>query len=148
MRDSSGKIGRWLNFLSQFKFTVHHRPGNSQEMLVADILSRMIEGIPQTTEEEVAVQLEKPVLRLYKGLTSPVLWHWFSVEPANEEDVRRRGETDKEGQLTNTTGRVTKLKIILKRLQKVVDKEGQDWAGGRESKEYRMVGAEEVEYLD
>ena len=117
-------------------------------MLVADILSRMIEGIPQTTEEEVAVQLEKPVLRLYNGLTSPVLWYWFSVEPANEEDVRRRGETEKEGQLTNATGRVTNLKIILKRLQKVVDKEGQDWAGGRDSKEYRMVGAEEVEYLD
>ena len=81
MRDSSGKIGRWLNFLSQFRFTVHHRPGNSQEMLVADILSRMIDGIPQTTEEEVAVQLEKPVLTLYKGFASPVLWYWFRVEP-------------------------------------------------------------------
>ena len=150
MRDSSGKIGRWLNFLSQFNFTVHHRPGDSQEMLIADILSRMIEGIPRSSEEELAIAMEKPVLRLYKGLTSPVLWYWFCVEPATEEELRGEGESGQNEAIPRNPGRRTHLRVMLKRLQKSVDRNepmGQEWSGGRGSRGHRMVSAEEVEYL-
>ena len=106
-------------------------------MLIADILSRMIEGMPQTLEEEWAVELEKPVLRLYKGPTSPVLWYWFCVEPASEEDLRTGLDQSQNDEVPKPPGTRTHLRVMLKRLQKTVDREGHDWMGGRDSREHR-----------
>ena len=73
MRDSSQKITWWLNYVSQFCFEVHHKPGDSCEMLVPDILSRMMMGGQKDEEEERALRLERPVLHLFKGAMSPMV---------------------------------------------------------------------------
>jgi hypothetical protein len=75
MRDSSNKIGRWLNFLMQFIFEVHHRPGNSREMIIADVLSRAMTPLAEMTTEIMGIKMEKPILRLYRDQCSPILTH-------------------------------------------------------------------------
>ena len=123
MRDSSGKIARWLNFLSQFSFEVHHYRGDSRELIVPDILSRIRIGAPEDKDEILALKMERPILKLSRGEVSPVYMHWFSVEQATEEDF------DEEGNLKEAEGgegpreRKPQIKIKLKRLQKEVDKE-------------------------
>lgn len=143
MRDASGKISRWLNFISQFSFTVHHRPGNSPEMVVADILSRMMMGMPTSEEEDQAIRMEKPLLKMYKGPISPVLWYWFRVEPAEE------GDFEKDDEFVGTGKRSSRgpLRVMLKKLQKCVDKE---WENSRKivgEMGQRVLKEEEVEYL-
>ena len=125
MRDSSNKIARWLNFLSQYTFEVHHFRGDSRELVIPDILSRIMVmvGLHEDKEEIRALKMERPILRLNKGEISPVLMYWFNVEPAREEDF------DEENQFIGGQGeegpreRQPQLRIKLKRLQREVDQE-------------------------
>ena len=115
--------------MSQFSFEIHHRRGDSRELVVPDILSRITVGVQEDREEIRALKMERPVLRLNKGEISPVLLYWFNVEPAREEDF------DDENRFVGGEGegepreRQPRLRLILKRLQKEVDKEG-DPVGG------------------
>ena len=69
LRDSSHKLARWLNFLMQFNFEVYHKAGNSKEMLVADILSRLMVDTKLNESEALALKMERPWLKLKKGTT-------------------------------------------------------------------------------
>ena len=123
MRDSSNKIARWLNFLSQYNFEVHHKRGDSRELVVPDILSRIMVGVQEDKEEIRALKMERPVLRLNKGEMSPIMMYWFCVEPAREDDF------DEENKYIGAQGeeepreRKPRLRIMLKNLQREVDKE-------------------------
>ena len=81
MRDSSRKITRWLNFLMQYEFEVHHREGRSRELIVPDILSRMMLDVKMSDEERQAQMMERPIIRYYEGYSSPILTSWFCVFP-------------------------------------------------------------------
>ena len=108
-----------LNFLLQFRFEIFHRPGDSSDMVVADILSRMVCS-PHDDEETMALKLERPVLREYEGPQSPILMNWFRVEPATKDDVIEvREDEEREG----PRERISHLPIMLKRLQKETDRE-------------------------
>ena len=142
LRDSSLKIARWLNFLMQYKFEVHHRPGDSREMLVADILSRLM--CDREPDSMIAHRMEKPVFRLHQGIGSPILISWFALESptANDFDLVTTEEgNDKQ----NEERRGLQLGVRLRRQQREVDKE---MRGTEENFNCRYVSAEEVEYLD
>lgn len=145
MRDSSRKMERWLNFLMQYSFEVHHYPGNSREMVVADILSRMM-GIEVSEEEQRALRMEKPILRQYQGYTSPILLSWFRVEPPREDDFNEDNEliSERKDEGMPTRERGSHLRIVLKRLQKEVEKE----MGESLRPNCRWVSEQEVEYLN
>ena len=148
MRDSSNKIGRWLNYLMQFTFEVHHRPGDSREMVVADVLSRMMEGMEPGREERLALRMEKPILRLYSAPSSPILSSWFRVEHPREEDF------DENGQLVDAPmveklprERGSQLGVMLRRMEKEVKREGRENLRLDEVN-CHWVDESEVEYLD
>ena len=122
MRDSSHKICRWLNFLLQFRFEIYHRPGDSRDMLVPDILSRMISELPDDGEE-LALRMERPLLRSHQGSLSPALMSWFCVEPATVEDFDDQNNLKEMEGNEGPRKRNTHLPIILKRLQKVTETE-------------------------
>ena len=126
MRDSSFKVSRWLSFLSQYTFEVHHFKGDSRELVVPDILSRIRVDTLEDKEEIRALKMERPILRLYKNEISPILMQWFQVEKAKEEDFDENNEfVGAEGGI-GPKERTPQLQIILKRLQKEVDPEGQN----------------------
>ena len=137
MRDSSNKIARWLNYLSQFRFEIHHKGGNSREMTVADILSRMISGVGKTKEEQIALYLEKPVLHLQQGACSPILFSWFCIGAPRIEDFEEKERDRAHGR----AGKEPQIHTKLKKLQKMVEQE-------QTEANCRVVGGAEVEYLD
>ena len=94
----------------------------------------------------MAIQLEKPVLRLYSGPTSPVLWYWFCIEPASEKDIQRETENS-DIEPMKPSGRRSKMKAMLRKLQKTVEDEKVNRKMGHGSMNHRVIGAEEVEYL-
>ena len=169
MRDSSQKIARWLNFLMQFSFEVHHKAGDSKEMVVADILSRIMSEMKENSEETLAIKMEKPVLRLHRGTTSPVLMSWFCIEKPTRDDFdsENRLIMDMGGELKveeEPRERGSQLRIVLKRMQKEVESEEregtEDLKPGKgvvlfirermranEMDTFRIVSDSEVEYL-
>ena len=128
MRDSSHKIGRWLNFLMQFSFEVHHRPGNSREMIVADVLSRAMTPLAEMPTEMMGIKMEKPILRLYRDQCSPILSTWFKIERPTIEDFDRDGELKaREGELPvhaeTLIRKEDQLRIKLKRMQRETEED-------------------------
>ena len=145
IRDASHKISRWLQYLMQFRFEVFHRNGDSRDMLIPDILSRVMMDTEIDEEEKLALKMEKPLLNLYKGESSPILLEWFKVEPPKIENLREEGmESGKDGRGEPELVRGLHLRINLKRLQKEVDKDGER----DEMSTRRIVLEHEVEYLN
>ena len=91
-------------------------------MLVPDILSRMISELPDDGEE-LALRMERPLLRSHQGSLSPALMSWFCVEPATVEDFDDQNNLKEMEGNEGPRKRNTHLPIILKRLQKVTETE-------------------------
>ena len=144
LRDSSHKLARWLNFLMQYNFEVFHRPGNSKDMLIADILSRIMVDTKLNESEALALKMERPLLKLKKGTYSPILIEWFKVEPPQVQDFEEEvGSVESGGDEGKPeVGRGSHLRLKLKRLQKEVDREVVD------QNDCRWVSENEVEYLN
>jgi hypothetical protein len=128
MRDSSNKIGRWLNFLMQFNFEIHHRSENSREMIVADVLSRAMTPLAEMTTEVMGIKMEKPILRLYRDQCSPILSTWFKIERPTVKDFDMDGELKaREGELPvhaeAPMRREDQLRINLKKMEKETEED-------------------------
>ena len=144
MRDSSRKITRWLNFLMQYEFEVHHREGRSRELIVPDILSRMMLDVKMSDEERQAQMMERPIIRYYEGYSSPILTSWFCVESPQTSDFDESGNLVVEnGEVSERRSREreSQLRIMINKMQKESEAVGEEAT-------CRWVSAEEVEYLN
>ena len=129
----------------QITFEIFHKPGTSRDLLIPDILSRLV---TDEQADQIASKMERPILRLYKGGMSPIMLEWFKIENPKSQDFEGEGTDggEREDGKEMESRKNNELRLKLKRLAKEVDKEKLDGLGGMTG--CRYVGKSEVEYLD